>query len=235
VAESSTDGKLYLVATPIGNLGDLSPRAAEILKACDLIACEDRRITGRILNHIEAEKPLYNYRDDNELEAAKYLLSELEQGKKIALVSDAGTPTISDPGFRIARLCRAEAIDIVPIPGPSAATTALSASGLPTNAFLFLGFLPPKQAARVRTFTQYLDFDHTLIIYESTHRIEKCLRDMLQVYEPGRCICVAKELTKMHEYILSGPIEEVAKSVLGRSTKGEFVVIIAPKGFSLES
>jgi len=233
MSENSQSGTLYIVGTPIGNLGDLSPRVIETLKASDCIACEDTRVTAKLLQHISIHKPLVNYRDDNEIRAAEQLLERLKAGESIAVVTDAGVPTISDPGFRITRLCQKQGIPVVPIPGPSALITALSASGLPTDSFLFLGFLLPKKSARVRTFTQYLDFPHTIIFYESPHRIDKCLNDMLEVYEPDRIISVAKELTKLHERIVSGKMADLHKDVLSRSLKGEFVIAVAPKGFEL--
>ena len=229
----SSSGTLYIVGTPIGNLGDLSKRVAEILKTCDGIACEDTRVTAKLLQYLEIHKPLVSYRDDNETYAAEQLLERLQKGENIAIVSDAGVPTISDPGFRITRLCQRHKIPIIPIPGPSAVITALSASGLPTDSFLFLGFLPPKKAARIRTFTQYLEFPHTLLLYESPHRIKKCLDDMLEVYESDRVVSISKELTKLHERVVSGTLKEIHLDVLSRSLKGEFVVAIAPKGYVL--
>ncbi|MEQ9825376.1 MAG: 16S rRNA (cytidine(1402)-2'-O)-methyltransferase [Puniceicoccaceae bacterium] len=232
-SSANTPGTLYVVGTPIGNLGDTSVRMKETLQQVDAIACEDTRVTARLLQHLGIHKPMVSYRDDNEIRAAESLLQRLLQGEHIALVSDAGVPTISDPGFRITRLCQKQGIPVLPIPGPCALITALSASGLPSDSFLFLGFLLPKKAARIRTFTQYLDFPHTLLFYESPHRITKCLDDMKQVLEPERVICVSKELTKMHERIVSGSLSDVHAHVLSRSLKGEFVVGIAPRGFVL--
>lgn len=226
-------GTLYVVGTPIGNLSDLAPRAIETFNSCDLIACEDTRVSARLLHHNEIRKPLFSYRDSNEIRAAEILLEKLLQGDSIALISDAGVPTISDPGFRITRLCHKHKVPIVPIPGPSAVITALSASGLPTDSFLFLGFLAPKKSARIKAFNEYFSFPHTLLFYESPYRIEKCLNDMLEVYGENRYICVAKELTKMHERIITGKLLEVKEEVLNRSMKGEFVIAVAPANYEL--
>ena len=231
--QAPNTGTLYIVGTPIGNLDDLSPRVIDTLKACDLIACEDTRVSSRLLNHAEVRKPLISYRDDNEIRCAETLLEKLLAGETIALVTDAGVPGISDPGFRITRLCHKNAIPVVPIPGPSAVITALSCSGLPTDSFLFLGFLAPKKSARIRAFTEYLEFPHTIVFYESPHRIEKCIHDMLEVYGETRYVTVAKELTKLHERVVTGQLGEVSKSVLERSLKGEFVVAVAPGKFEL--
>jgi len=233
MASNQQQGTLYVVGTPIGNLSDISQRAIETIHNCDALACEDTRVTGRLLQHLSIQKPMVSYRDDNEIRAAEQLLERLQSGETIALVSDAGVPTISDPGFRITRLCQKHGIPIVPIPGPNAITTTLCASGLPTDAFLFLGFLPPKKAARQRIFSQYLEFPHTIIFYESPHRIEKCLADIKSVFEPERVVCVAKELTKLHERLVSGPLEEIAPDICSRSLKGEFVIAIAARGFEL--
>jgi len=226
-------GTLFLVATPIGNLGDISPRVTDTLRSCDFVACEDTRVTGKLLKHLQIERPLINYRDENEKQQAEYLVDKLKTGESIALVSDAGTPTISDPGFRLTRLCHHQSVRVVSIPGPSALICALACSGLPSNGFLFLGFLPPKKAARIRTFTEYKDFAYTLIIYESPHRIEKCLLDMLEVFGDDRVVSVSKELTKLHEHTFTGPLKEPVEHVKSRSQKGEFVVCIAAESFQL--
>ncbi len=230
---SGATGTLHLVATPIGNLGDISPRVSEILSTCDRVACEDTRVTGKLLKHLEIEKPLISYRDENEKQQAEHLIGVLKAGESIALVSDAGTPTISDPGFRLTRLCHLEKIPVLSIPGPSALICALAVSGLPSNGFLFLGFLAPKKSARIKTFTEYQSFPYTLIIYESPHRIEKCLLDLQEVLGDERVVSVSKELTKLHEHTFTGPLHETVKHIQDRSQKGEFVVCIAPEAFSL--
>lgn len=225
---------LYLVTTPIGNLGDMTPRALEVLRACDTILCEDTRITGKLLAAFDISgKSLVSYRDETEKREAPKWVNELKNGATLALVADAGTPTLSDPGFRLVRLCRKENLPVVPIPGVSAAIAALSASGLPSDAFFFAGFLPPKTAARKRFFEEHLEFPHTVIIYESVHRISKCLDDMLTTLGPDRTVCVARELTKKFETIFSGPLGKVRDEVARRSQKGEFVILIAKNGFEL--
>ncbi|MEM7673779.1 MAG: 16S rRNA (cytidine(1402)-2'-O)-methyltransferase [Verrucomicrobiota bacterium] len=225
---------LYLVSTPIGNLGDMTPRALEVLRAADMILCEDTRVTGKLLAAFQIEgSRLASYRDETEKRDAPRWLNELKSGKSLALVADAGTPTLSDPGFRLVRLCRKEGVTVIPIPGVSAAITALSASGLPSDAFFFAGFLAPKTAARRRFFEDHKDFPHTIIVYESVHRIGKCLDDMLAVFGTERIVCVARELTKKFETILSGPLGNVRDETARRSQKGEFVILIAKDGFEL--
>ncbi|MEX2381713.1 MAG: 16S rRNA (cytidine(1402)-2'-O)-methyltransferase [Opitutales bacterium] len=226
-------GVLYVVATPIGNLSDVTRRAESILKECDVIACEDSRITRRLLNRLGIEATTLSYHEHNEKERAPYLALLIEEGKQIALVSDAGTPTLSDPGFRLVRECRRRGLRVIPIPGPSAVITALSASGLPTNAFFFAGFLPPKTAARQRFFTTYREFPYTICLYESPHRIEKCVRDIVSALGPDRTITVCKELTKIHEKFVTGRSEDVQRTLQVMSLKGEFVVLIAPGGYEL--
>lgn len=228
-----SEGKLYLVGTPIGNLGDISERAIEALRDCDIVACEDTRNASTILKKFGMQKPFFVYEDSRESRVAPLLLEKLKAGEKIALISDAGMPCISDPGFRIVRMCRKEQIDIVPVPGPTAFATALAVSGLPTNGFLFVGFLPAKTSARTAFFEKYKDFDFTLCFYESTHRIEKFMDDALEVFGAGRVACVAKEITKVHERFFVGNLGELKEQLSKSNTKGEFVVLIAPKDFEL--
>lgn len=226
-------GKLYIVGTPIGNLGDLSLRAAAILKSADIIACEDTRVTAKLMHYLGLSKDLVSYRDANEEAQANHLLESLQNGKSIALVSDAGTPTISDPGFRLVRLCRKAAVDVIPVPGPAAFVAALSASGLPSDRFQFIGFLPPKSAARKRFFEEILNAEQTTIFYESSHRIEKFMNELVEILGDNRVICVAREITKLHETFLVGKSAEVLLEFRNRSQKGEFVVLIAPQTFTL--
>jgi 16S rRNA (cytidine1402-2'-O)-methyltransferase len=226
-------GHLYVVATPIGNLSDITTRAASLLGTCDLIACEDTRTTGVLLSRLEVKTPTTSYHEHNEREKAGQLADLLEAGKSICLVSDAGTPAISDPGFRLVRECRRRKLPVVPIPGPSAITAVLSASGLPSNGFLFAGFLPAKSAARHRFLDTYREFPYTLCLYESCHRIGKMMDDLLQVLGPDRIVCLAKEVTKKHETFLVGPSAEVAERLRNMSSKGEFVLLIAPAGYEL--
>ncbi len=226
-------GTLYVVATPIGNLGDLTDRARSILGAVDLIACEDTRTTGAMLTRLGIRRELVPYHEHNELEAAEKLADQLAAGKSIAVVSDAGTPSLSDPGFRIVRACRRRNLPVVPVPGPSALTAVLSASGLPTNGFLYVGFLPPKSAARIAFFEKHRDFDYTIALYESCHRIDKAIDDLASTLGPTRVVCVAKEVTKLHETFLVGPVADVQARLAKTSLKGEFVLLIAPTDFTL--
>lgn len=226
-------GTLYVLATPIGNLSDFSERALAILRTCDTIACEDTRVARKLLSHFDFHKPLVSYRDENESQQALKLLEGLKQGLSIALISDAGTPAISDPGFRVVRLCRKEGVPVSPIPGPCALIAALSASGLPSNAFFFGGFLPPKKAARVRFFEAHSRAEHTVIVYESCHRIQSAMEDLLACLGPKRVVALAREITKKFETFLVGTLDFVCKQLKTQSSKGEFVILIAPEGFQL--
>lgn len=226
-------GHLYIVSTPIGNLSDITIRAVSILDSCDLIACEDTRVTATLLHYLGIQKPTLSYRDANEIQQAAFLIDQLLDNKSIALVSDAGTPTLSDPGFRVIRECRKRGIAVVPIPGASALLSALCASGLPTNDFRFFGFLTPKSAARKRFLEEHKESPFTTILYESSHRIEKFMDEMLEMLQPNRVICLAREITKLHETFLVGEIATIHQSFQKQSHKGEFVIIIAPKDFQL--
>jgi 16S rRNA (cytidine1402-2'-O)-methyltransferase len=226
-------GHLYVVATPIGNLADLTERARAILANVDLVACEDTRTTGAMLTRFGLRKELVAYHEHNEIETAERLADQLAAGKSIAVVSDAGTPALSDPGFRVVRACRRRGLPVVPVPGASALTAVLSASGLPTNGFLYVGFLPPKSAARIAFFEKYRAFDYTLALFESCHRIDKAVDEIVATLGPARVICVAKELTKLHETFLVGPAGEVQARLAKMSLKGEFVLLIAPADFVL--
>ena len=224
---------LYVVGTPIGNLGDLSQRATDILCRADWIACEDTRKTGQLLKRIESQRPTLSCHEHNEQARAIELADKVAAGQSVAIVSDAGTPAISDPGFRAVRECRRRALKVVPIPGPSAVIAALSASGLPTNGFLYVGFLPPKSAARRRFLEEHRDFPYTLALYESSHRIGKFAAEMVDVLGPERIVCLAREVTKLHETFLVGGTESVADQLKGNNLKGEFTVLIAPRDFEL--
>ena len=226
-------GTLYVVATPIGNLADLTDRARAILGAVDIVACEDTRTTGAMLTRLGLRRELVAYHDHNEIEAAARLADQLAAGKSVAVVSDAGTPALSDPGFRIVRECRRRQLPVVPVPGPSALTAVLSASGLPTNGFLFVGFLPAKSAARIAFFEKYRAFDYTLALYESCHRIDKAIEELVATLGPARVVCLAKEVTKLHETFLVGPAGDVQARLAKTSLKGEFVLLIAPADFEL--
>lgn len=228
-------GQLTLVAAPIGNLGDMTPRAADVLRDADAIACEDTRVTGKLLSKLEIKKnaPLISYREENEKHMAAQLADRIAAGEHIALIADAGMPAISDPGFRIVRECRIRNLRVTAAPGLTAATTALALSGLPSDGFLYAGFLPPKRAARKRFFEKYSGFEYTIVIYESCHRINKFLDDLVDVLGPERCISVGRELTKLHETVHSGAATPVRERVAHGSQKGEFVICIAKEGFML--
>ncbi len=226
-------GHLYVVATPIGNLADLTDRARAILGAVDLIACEDTRTTGAMLTRLGLRKELTAYHEHNETEAAERLAGQIAAGKSVAVVTDAGTPALSDPGFRIVRACRRRNLPVVPVPGACALTAVLSAAGLPTDGFLFAGFLPAKSAARLVFLEKHREFHYTLALYESCHRIGKFTDEIAATLGPDRVICVAKEVTKIHETFLVGPAADVQARLAKASLKGEFVVLIAPADFVL--
>jgi len=215
-------GTLFVVATPIGNLNDFSQRGLQTLRDVDLIACEDTRQTIKLLNHFGIQKPLTSYHEFNEEQKAAELLKHLMESKAIALVSDAGTPAIADPGYRLVRLCRQNSIPVVAIPGPSAAAAALSVSGLPSDEFMFLGFLPSKKNARREKLSAVVNVSCTLIWYETPHRIEAALEDMQDVLG-DREVCIAREITKIHEEYLFGALSEVRKGV---KPIGEFVIVV---------
>lgn len=226
-------GCLFLVATPIGNLGDLSRRATETISQCDLIACEDTRVSGKLLHHLQITKPLVSYREENEKTKCVEIAEQIESGQNIALISDAGYPCISDPGFRLVRECHRKNLKVIPIPGPNAALTALAASGLPTHQFTYLGFLPKKTAQVRKTFLTWSNFEGSIIVYESKYKIEKSLNILMEVYGEERYICLARELTKAHESIITGSVREVLQKQSKASGKGEFTLVIGPSGYSL--
>jgi 16S rRNA (cytidine1402-2'-O)-methyltransferase len=220
-------GTLYIVATPIGNLEDLSFRAVRVLRQANRIACEDTRHTRRLLDHYGVEKPLLSYHEHNEKERTEELLRELEAGRSVALVSDAGTPLIADPGYRIVRAARERGIPVSPIPGPSAIMAALSAGGLATDAFLFGGFLPAKAGARKRALEMWQSLEATLVFYEAPHRVVESLRNIAEVAGDRRVV-VARELTKIHEEFLDGTAASIADALEARpAIKGEFTIMVA--------
>ncbi|HKS40834.1 MAG TPA: 16S rRNA (cytidine(1402)-2'-O)-methyltransferase [Blastocatellia bacterium] len=216
-------GKLYLVATPIGNLEDITLRALRVLREVDLIACEDTRHTRKLLAHYEISKPTVSYHDHNERERAADIIEKLKAGLNIALVSDAGTPLVSDPGFRLVRDSIDEGIRVVPIPGPSALVTALAASGLATAEFTFAGFLPARRYARRARLAQLAPLRSTLVFYEAPHRIKETLADARDVLG-NRQTVVARELTKLHEQFIRGALSEIEIA----ETRGEIVLLIGP-------
>jgi 16S rRNA (cytidine1402-2'-O)-methyltransferase len=217
---------LYLVATPIGNLEDITVRALRVLKdEVDRIACEDTRHSRKLLDHYGISKPLVSYHDHNERDRGEELLQALRAGERIALISDAGTPLISDPGYRLVAAAAAEGIPVIPLPGPSAILTALCASGLPTDAFLFGGFLPPKQGQRRKTLEAWAPSPATLVFYEAPHRIHETLADVDAVLG-DRPVVLARELTKMHEEFLRGTAAELRQQLTPSNTRGEMVLLI---------
>jgi 16S rRNA (cytidine1402-2'-O)-methyltransferase len=222
-------GTLYIVATPIGNLEDITLRALKVLSEVDIIACEDTRHTRKLLSHYEISKPLVSYYEHNERERAAELVARLESGSSVALVSDAGMPLISDPGYHLVREAIEHQIPIVPIPGASALVTALAASGLDTNEFLFAGFLPSRKSARRARLSDLAASRCTLVFYETPHRIAEALRDALEVLG-DRPAALARELTKIHEEIVRGRLSDIIARVSGREPKGEYVLMIGPSG-----
>jgi 16S rRNA (cytidine1402-2'-O)-methyltransferase len=219
-------GILYLVATPIGNLEDITLRALRILKDADAIACEDTRQTQKLLNHYGVTTRTTSYHEHNEMTRAAELVVELEEGAKVALVSDAGMPAISDPGYRLISLAIRHGIPVVPIPGASAFVAALAASGLPTDSFRFGGFLPAKRGARRKELEQFRDSPRTQIYYEAPHRLREALADLVDVMGPERQVVIAREVTKLHEEFLRGHAGELQKQLQEREIKGEITLLI---------
>jgi 16S rRNA (cytidine1402-2'-O)-methyltransferase len=221
-------GRLYVVATPIGNLGDLSPRARAVLSDCALIAAEDTRHTGVLLKHFGIQTPQLSLHDHNEQHRANDIIARLRQGASVALVSDAGTPAISDPGFELVRAVAAAGFEIIAIPGPCAAIAALSIGALPTDRFCFEGFLPARGAARRKRLQSLATEERTLVFYEAPHRVRETLEDCAAVFGEERNATVAREITKMHEMTYRGPLREL----LGRAesdpdfTRGEIVLVV---------
>ncbi|MBR2595317.1 MAG: 16S rRNA (cytidine(1402)-2'-O)-methyltransferase [Solobacterium sp.] len=214
---------LYLVPTPIGNLSEMTPRAIEVLKSVDVIACEDTRTSGQLLKHFEIKNRLITYQNFNEDPAAKGIINLLSQGHNVALISDAGYPLISDPGQRVVSEASAMGFNVVPLSGPNAMLNALVASGLVVQPFLFAGFLPAGRTDCLKKLREYRSYPMTLIFYEAPHRIEKMMKNCLEVLGDRRC-CIARELTKMHEEFLRGTIRELLPELAG--LKGEMVVVI---------
>src|SRR5258705_194648 len=227
VANPAAGGCLYLVGTPIGNLEDITLRGIRILKEVDQIACEDTRHTQKLLTHYDIHKPLVSYHEHNELTRAPELILALEQGAKIALVSDAGMPLVSDPGHRLVTLCLRHKIPVVPIPGPSALLASLSASGLPNEEFLFLGFLPARSGERRRALERLRIEDRTLILYEAPHRVAESVSDAREILG-DRPACLAREVTKLHEEFLRGRLSQLAESLAERPARGEITLVVGP-------
>ena len=224
----SFEAGLYVTATPIGNLGDITLRSLELLKSADLIACEDKRVSGKLLSYYDIKAQMITYHDHNAREVIPTLMENLKAGKIVALISDAGTPLISDPGYRLVNECQKEDIPVVSLPGASAILCALTSSGLPTNNFLFCGFLPPKMMARQKEIGKFSNVDATLIYYESPKRLLACLKDLQEVLG-DRIIAVCRELTKLYEEVRKGSVSELIEYYENSSTpKGEIVLVVAP-------
>jgi 16S rRNA (cytidine1402-2'-O)-methyltransferase len=225
--DSAETGCLYLVATPIGNLEDITVRALRVLKEADVIACEDTRQTHKLLQHYGIHKELVSYHAHNELTRAAELVIELEQGAQVALVSDAGTPVVSDPGHRLVALCLRHHIPVVPIPGPSAAIAALAASGLPTEEFLFVGFLPARAGGRRKKLQALKTEPRSIVLYEAPHRLLDTLSDAAEILGPRPAV-VAREITKIHEEFLRGSLAELRDAAQKVAPRGEITLVIAP-------
>lgn len=218
---------LYVVATPIGNLEDITLRALRVLREADLIACEDTRHTQKLLNHFEIKTPTQSYHEHNEAARAQELVKKIEDGARIALVSDAGMPGISDPGERVVRTALDRGLKITVIPGPSALISALVASGLPSDSFRFVGFLPPRSGERRTALDALREDRETLVFYEAPHRMSEMLADLERIFGKERRIALARELTKLHEEFLRGSIAEIAGELRKReAVKGEITVIV---------
>lgn len=229
MASEQSAGILYIVSTPIGNLEDITLRALRVLKEADLVAAEDTRRTRQLLSHYGIHKPLISYHEHNERSREDTLLRDLREGKKIALVTDAGTPGISDPGEPLIRRAIGENIPVVPIPGPAAAVAALSVAGLPTDRFLFYGFLPAKSSARKRLLSGLRERPETLVFYESPRRLPALLKEGLEIFG-DRPAAVAREITKVYEEILRGSLAELSARIGLEEVKGEVTVILAGHG-----
>lgn len=225
---SSLSGQLYVVATPIGNLADITERARQVLSNVDFIAVEDSRHSRMLLSHLQIRKPLVALHEHNERQRYPVLLDRILNGENMALISDAGTPLISDPGYHLVKHAREQGIKVVPIPGACALVAALSVSGLPTDHFRFEGFLPAKQAARCRRLEELKEETCTLVMYESSHRIEACVSDMLAVFGADREAVLARELTKMYETVIDGTLGTLLERLQedANQRRGEFVVMV---------
>lgn len=226
-AREAGGGRLYVVATPIGNLEDITLRALRVLKECNVIACEDTRQTAKLLNHFGVEKRMVSYHEHNEITRAAELVIELEQGAQIALVSDAGMPGISDPGHRLVSLCVRHGIPVTPVPGANAMVAALGASGLPMEQFTFVGFLPARPTERRKAMRELAGERRTMVLYEAPHRLLDTLEDALEVWG-NRPTVIARELTKIHEEFLRGHLDELVAALQKKEVRGELTLLIGP-------
>lgn len=219
------NGKLYVVGTPIGNLGDFSPRAVEVLSSVDLIAAEDTRVTLKLLNHFDIKKPMISYHEHNIRERSEIIVSKIEQGQDVAIVTDAGMPCISDPGEDLVCLCAERGINTYVVPGPTAAMSALAISGLNTKRFSFEGFLTVRKFGRMELLNKIKNDDRTLIFYEAPHKLQRTLKDMYSVWG-NRRIAIAREITKIHEEVIRTTLKDAISYYKEVLPKGEFVLII---------
>jgi 16S rRNA (cytidine1402-2'-O)-methyltransferase len=226
MAEHAKPGTLFVVATPIGNLEDITYRAVRVLREVDLIACEDTRHTAKLLQHYGIDKPTVSYHEHNEAARAEELTGKLGQGLSVAQVSDAGMPGISDPGYRVIKLAIERGIQVVPVPGPSALIAALAASGMATDSFQFLGFLPARSGQRRTLLETLRHAAHTTIAYEAPHRIAETLQDVVELLGTERPVVLARELTKVHEEFLRGTAAELLRQLKDREPKGEITLLI---------
>lgn len=231
---SKETGKLYVVATPIGHLKDITLRALEVLKGSDLIAAEDTRRTQKLLSAYDLHTPLTSYHENNKFKKIPQLIERLLQGQQISLVTDGGTPGISDPGYELVKEARQARIPVIPIPGPSALVCGLSASGLPGDSFVFLGFLPRRRSRRKKILLGMKDQSRTFILYESPHRIGALLVEVLELFAEWEAV-LAREMTKIHEEFLWGSVPDLIEQVSGREPKGEYCLFLAPPKISKRS
>ncbi len=221
-------GTISLVATPLGNLEDITLRAIRVLRACDVVACEDTRRTGQLLKHLGIKKTLVSCHDHNERDQAEKIVERAVAGESVAVVSDAGTPAIADPGYRVVKAALARSVRVIPIPGPSAVITALCASGLPTDAFVFQGFLPIKKSRRGKTMERLVRSTWTTVLFEAPHRILGTLAELHELLG-DRELVVAREMSKLHEEFLRGPAAGILEQLEARpAVRGEFVVLVGP-------
>lgn len=228
-------GTLYLVPTPIGNLGDISRRTAEILSAADFIAAEDTRVTVKLLNHLGLKKPMAAYHRHNCGTAGPVILRRIQEGERCALVTDAGTPAISDPGEDLVALCAAAGVAVEAIPGPCALTVALSVSGLPTGRFTFEGFLPQNKKNRRAQLDSLADEERTMVFYEAPHKLRATLDDLAAVFGPDRPLAVCRELTKLHEEVLRLTLGEAVERYAAQEPRGEFVLVVGGRPAQAEA
>ncbi len=228
-------GRLYVVATPIGNLGDLSPRVIEVLKSVAVVAAEDTRVTRRIFSHAGIETRMLSYRDENEAKLAPSLVRRMEEGESVALVSDAGTPCVSDPGYRLVRAAAAAGVEVVAVPGPSAVVALLSVSGLPSDRFAFEGFPPSTRKARTALLASLANGGSTTVFYESPRRVVDFLREIAAALGDPE-VAIGRELTKLHEEVLRGTASAVAAAIAERGPRGEFAIAVyVPKRATTDS